>query len=88
MEQFKYKNPWAKEYEQKEYTRSSTPIDYNGCQIVKIHSTQYDLVKAGVCIAQRCGLEGIKACADIVSDIMFPTFLDVRERMLESKGHY
>lgn len=83
-----YTNPWAKEYEPKEYTRPGEAIDYNGCQIVKVHPTQYDLVKSGVCIAQRCGLEGVKVCADIVSDLLFPTFHDVRGRMLEKHGRY
>lgn len=83
-----YTNPWAKEYEPKEYIRNTEPIEYGGCQIVKVHSTQYDLIKSGVCIAQRCSLEGVKTCADIVSDLLFPTFHDVRERMLEKYGRY
>jgi hypothetical protein len=83
-----YTNPWAKEYEPKEYTRNIEPVEYNGCQIVKVHPTQYDLVKSGICIAQRWGLEGVKVCADVVADLLFPTFQDVRERMLEKYGHY
>jgi hypothetical protein len=83
-----YINPWAKEYEPKTYIRNVEPIQYNDCQIVKVHSTQYDVVKNGVCIAQRCGIEGVKKCADSVSDLMFPTFDDVRDRMLEKVGHY
>lgn len=83
-----YINPWAKDYEPKEYTRNATPIDYNGCQIVKVHQFQYDVVKNGVCIGQRCGMEGAKMCADIVSDMLFPTFEDVRERMLVKYGQY
>ena len=88
METIKYINPWAKDHEPKEYTRTANVIEYSGCQIVKVHTTQYDLVKNGVCIAQRCGIEGVKNCADIVSDLMFPTYLDVRERMLEKIGNY
>ena len=84
----KYTNPWAQGTEPKEYNRSVEPIEYNGCQIIKVHQFQYDLIKSGVCIAQRCGLEGVKRCADIVSDLLFPTFEDVRERMLEKYGQY
>lgn len=83
-----YTNPWAKEYEPKEYNRGGEPIEYSGCQIVKVHPTQYDVVKSGVCIAQRAGLEGAKKCADSVVDLLFPTYHDVQERMLEKHGHY
>lgn len=84
----KYTNPWAKDSEPKEYNRGGDPIEYNGCQIVKVHPFQYDLIKAGTCIAQRCGLEGVKRCADVVADLMFPTFEDVHARMLEKYGQY
>jgi hypothetical protein len=83
-----YVNPWAKEYEPKTYNRNIEPLEYSGCQIFKVHSTQYDVVKSGLCIAQRSGLEGAKQCADIVKDLLFPSFDDVQLRMLEATGHY
>jgi hypothetical protein len=82
-----YLNPWAGPSEPKEYSRNVNPIEYNGCQIFRVHQTQFDVVKAGVCISQRGGLEGAKKCADAVSDLMFPSFHDVRSRMLETYGY-
>jgi len=83
----RYQNPLAGPSEPKEYTRNVNPIEYNGCQIFIVTLHQFDVVKAGVCISQRGGLEGAKKCADAVSDLMFPSFTDVRSRMLETYGH-
>lgn len=85
--EFRYTNPWARNNEPKEYIRFDKPTEYNGCQIFHVHQNQFDVVKAGVCISQRGGLEGAKKCADVVADLMFPSFHDVRSQMLEKHGH-
>jgi len=85
---YTYRNPWARMFEPQEYTRTAEPIEYRGCQIFRVLPTQWDVVKAGVCIAQRTGLEGAKACAAIVEDMESPTHDDVKERMFLEYGHY
>jgi len=81
-----YTNPWAKDNEPKIYTRNAVPVDYKDCQIVKVNSNQYDVVKSGVCIGQRGGLEGAKKIADLVKDMDNPTYEDVRERQFNPIG--
>ena len=78
---YTYRNPWAKPYEPQDYNRvCPPPIEYAGCQLYHVLHNQWDTVKAGTCIAQRCGIEGAKHAADLVADLMFPSFQDVRER--------
>lgn len=81
-----YANPWAKPFEPQEYRRTVEPIDHAGAQIFRVCDKQYDVVKGGTCITQRAGLSGAKLAAESVADLMFPTFHDVRERMLERRG--
>lgn len=83
-----YGNPWAREYEPKHYTSNAKPVEHAGCQIFRVHPSQYDVVKSGMCIAQRVGLSGAKLCAEVVQGMDAPTFEDVRERMLARFGHY
>ncbi len=82
-----YRNPWAKPHEPQFFTRSVDPIEYKGCLIFHVLGLQWDVVKAGVCIAQRTWIEGAKQAAEDVSDLPFPNFEDVRKRMLERYGH-
>jgi hypothetical protein len=78
---YTYRNPWAKPYEPQDYNRTCPPpIEYAGCQLFHVLPNQWDTVKAGVCIAQRGGLEGAKHAADFVADLMLPTYQDVRDR--------
>ncbi|MFA5165383.1 MAG: hypothetical protein WC481_07460 [Candidatus Omnitrophota bacterium] len=75
-----YRNPWAKIGEPEDYTTSAPPIEWAGCEIYHVLPKQWDVVKAGTCIAQRAGLGGAKAAAEIVADLLMPTYEDVRER--------
>lgn len=85
--EYRYLNPWARVGEKPEYTRFIPPIEYQGCQIYRVHQAQFDVVKAGVCISQRGSLDGAKKCADVVIDLEKPSFVDVRNRMLERYGY-
>lgn len=76
-----YRNPWAKPHEPQDYTRNCPdPIEHAGCQIFHVLPEQWDVVKGGMCIAQRAGLEGAKHAAELVVDLMFPTYMDIWER--------
>lgn len=75
-----YRNPWAKPFEPQDYTRHVDPVDYLGCQLFRVHPAQWDVVKAGVCIAQRCSLMGAKYAAELVLDLPSPSYHDVRDR--------
>ncbi len=75
-----YKNPWAKSHEPQEYVRNVEPYAHAGCQIFHVYPQQWDVVKGGVCIAQRTGRGGAEYVAELVSDLMFPTYQDVRDR--------
>jgi hypothetical protein len=88
MTEHRYRNPWAKSYEPQDYVRTIDPIEYHGCLVFHVLPGQFDVVKAGVCIAQRGGLAGAKLVADSVEDIPAPTYEDAREAMLELYGHY
>ncbi len=81
-----YHNPWAGQNGPQDFKRDVEPIEHCDCQIFRVHQHQYDVVKAGVCISQRGGLQGAKLVAEAVSDLIFPTFHDVRARMLEKHG--
>ena len=83
-----YKNPWAKPHEPQEYVRNVEPFVHAGCQIFHVLPDQWDVVKNGVCIAQRAGKRGAMACAEIVDGMDTPTYKDVGARMLERFGHY
>ena len=85
-----YTNPWhipGNFYSPKEFTRDIKPIIHAGCEIYKVNKDQYDVVKSGVCIAQRAGLNGAKKCAEAVEDLPNPTYHDVWGRMMEKHGH-
>jgi hypothetical protein len=81
MTEYRYTNPWARSTEPTEYVRTVAPIEYSGCQLFHVFPKQWDTVKNGVCIAQRCAIEGAKYAADSVSDLLFPTYHDVRDRL-------
>ena len=74
-----YRNLWAKPHEPQEYTRHVEPIEYMGCQLFHVHPEQWDVVKAGSCIAQRVTKSGAMYAAELVEDIHAPTYHDVRE---------
>lgn len=82
-----FRNPWAKPTEPQDYVRNIEPVEYLGCEIFHVFPNQFDVVKSGVCISQRVGMEGAKQAAEVVSDLLFPNFDDVRKRMLERYGH-
>ena len=82
-----YRNPWAKPHELQVYTRNVDPVAYKCCLLFHVCGPQWDVVKVGVCIAQRTGELGAMICAEVVEDIDAPTFEDVRSRMLERHGH-
>ncbi len=81
-----YVNPWAGLGERGIYATDAPGIAHAGCLIYHVKPQQWDVVKAGVCIAQLAGLERAKKCAEAVEDLMFPTYEDVRERMLQRHG--
>lgn len=81
-----YRNPWAKPHEPQEYTRNVEPFDHAGCQIYHVLPDQWDVVKAGVCIAQRVTKSGAMYAAELVDDLLAPSFHDVRERALAETG--
>lgn len=76
-----YKNPWAKPHEPQEYARNVEPFTHAGCLIFHVLSEQWDVVKNGVCIAQRVTKSGAMCAADSVSDLLFPSYHDVRDRL-------
>jgi len=88
MTEHRYRNPWARASDSPEYVRTVEPIKYHGALIFRVLPGQFDVVKAGVCIAQRGGLEGAKLVAEAVEDLQAPTYEDARERMMERYGHY
>jgi hypothetical protein len=78
---YRYRNPWAKDCWPQEYVRTCPPpVEYACCQLYHVFPKQWDTVKAGVCIAQRVGLEGAKEAADLVADLQNPTYRDVWDR--------
>ena len=67
-----YKNPWyvpGQSYSMETFTCNVKPIFHAGCEIYKRHKDHFDVVKSGVCIAQRAGLENAKRCAEAVNGI-------------------
>lgn len=82
-----YRNPWAAPHEPQEYRRDVEPIEYEGCLIFRVTKAQFDVVKNGVCIAQRGGLDGAKLASEVVMDMDNATFADVRDLMLLKYGH-
>lgn len=82
-----YRNPWAAPHEPQEYRRDVEPIGWEGCQIFRVSKNQFDVVKNGVCIAQRGGLDGAKLASEVVRDMDNATFADVRDLMLLKYGH-
>lgn len=59
----------GKSYSTKTFTCNVKPIFHADCEIYKRHKDHFDVVKSGVCIAQRAGLENAKKCAEAVKDI-------------------
>lgn len=82
-----YRNPWANPHEPQEYVRNVDPVEHAGCQIYHVSTNQWDVVKAGVCISQRAGKSGAIQCAEVVQDLLMPTYEDVHERMIARHGH-
>lgn len=87
MIEYRYRNPWSRASEPADYVRTVEPIAYHGALIFRVLPGQFDVVKAGTCIAQRGGLAGAKQVAEAVEDIQAPTYEDARERMMERHGH-
>lgn len=83
-----YRNPWAAQGQCDTIEARAEPVEHAGCQIFRALPTQWDVVKGGVCIAQRAGKSGAMRCAEVVADLLFPSFEDVRERILAVEGHY
>lgn len=88
MARHRYRNPWARASDPPEYVRNVDPIEYHGALIFRVLPGQFDVVKAGTCIAQRGGLAGAKLVAEAVEDMEAPTYEDARDRMHERHGHY
>jgi hypothetical protein len=82
MSEHRYRNPWAKPHEPQDYTRNVDPIEHKGCLIFHVLPDQWDVVRDGVCIAQRVSLDGAKYAAEMVRDVTAPTHEDVWERQL------
>lgn len=63
-----YKNPWHKPrqpmYGPAHYRCDAAPIEYRGFQIYRRLPECFDVVKNGVCIHQRAGLNGAKRAID------------------------
>lgn len=78
---YRYKNPWAGPTDPADYSTTAAPLDFAGCLLFHVLPKQWDVVKSGVCIAQRVTKEAAEHAASIVSDLLFPTYNDVRERM-------
>lgn len=78
--EYRYRNPWAKPTDTAEYVRQVAPVEYNGFLLFHVYPQQWDTVKNGVCIAQRITRSGAEHAADLVTDLLFPTFEDVRAR--------
>jgi len=81
-----YRNPWSDQRNPQDYHTDAKPICHAGCEIYHVAPQQWDVVKAGACISQRAGLDGAKLAADAVSDLLTPTFEDVRVRMMAMRG--
>lgn len=84
---YSYKNPWFKVGQDPDYHTDVEPITFEGYLIYHILPNQYDVVKNGVCISQRAGLNGAKLAAESVINISNPTYEDVYDRMMELYGH-
>ena len=82
-----YRNPWAAPHEPQEYRKDVEPIEYEGCLIFHALKHQYDVVKNGVCISQRGGIDGAMKAAEVARDMANPTFEDVRHLMVLRHGH-
>lgn len=70
MSYTKYKNPWAaksKHYSPAFYDTNVEPVDHRGYLIFERIPMQADIVKNGVCIAQR-GIKGAKGFIDKIHD--------------------
>ena len=82
-----YKNPWCRPTEDPLFHTYAKPLEHAGCQIYHVYKDQWDVVKAGTCITQRCGFAGAKQAAEIVEDLLSPSYEDVRGRMFDQYGH-
>lgn len=78
---YRYKNPWAGPTDPIDYSTLVDPVEFAGCQLFHVLPKQWDVVKSGACIAQRVTKEAAERAASLVSDLLFPSYDDVRDRM-------
>ncbi len=67
-----YLNPWHKggkaEYGPRSYTTDAKPTAYRGFLLYQRLHPSVDVVKGGVCVAQRGGLRGARGAVDAFHD--------------------
>ena len=67
-----YRNPWHNPSKlcggPAFYRADSKPVVYRGCHIYRIQHGHYDVVKSGICLTQRGGLQGAKLAIDNMLD--------------------
>lgn len=73
----KYRNPWHKPpheaYGPAFYTTDAKPLEHAGCLIYeRIKGVCWDVVRKGVCLHQRAGLDGAKAAAELARKHRYP----------------
>lgn len=77
MEYTEYKNPWhdpeSKDYGPILYRSYCKPTEYKGYLIFHRIDPVFDVVKNGICICQRAGLNGAKGFIDELEN---PAFKD------------
>jgi hypothetical protein len=68
-----YRNPWHDprdaRYGPAFYTTSARPTRHAGHEIYHRHESCWDVVKDGVCVAQRAGFNGAKRAAEAAEEI-------------------
>ena len=82
-----YRNPWATLHGSQTYHTDAAPIMHAGAELYHVAPKQWDVVRNGECISQRGGKIGAMIAAEVVADMLMPTFEDVRTRMFERYGH-
>jgi hypothetical protein len=72
-----YRNPWHKSNGTQGpqfYETEAKPLEYAGCLIYeRIRGACWDVVRDGVCLHQRAGLNGAKAAAEMAREHDYPT---------------
>lgn len=79
---YSYKNPWYKENQHYGPEFYQTDIEPKKCgRALIFHRIKdcWDVVREGVCIAQRTGFEGARLMALDVDKLDSPTYQDVRD---------